>query len=77
MKYLILFTLFLINHINSISFHFDLQPNIRKCLGEYLTDNIVAIFYVRSNYEINVNLFDPNGNTVYNKVKFLFLFFEK
>lgn len=60
----------LVSLVQNSKFFFHLPAMNRKCMGEYLTDNTVAIFSLISDNDINAHLFDPNGNEVYKKVKF-------
>lgn len=61
-----------LNNIFSIKFGFKMSERTMRCLGEFLPDSTTAIFSIEANSkEIRVRLFDPNGNTIFNKVNFL------
>jgi hypothetical protein len=59
----------LIGYIYNIEFGLIIEPRQNRCVGEYLTENTFALFNIISeNDTIGVKLYDPNGNTVYNRV---------
>ena len=67
MSYLYLFLL-LITITNEVQFAFKILPNNKYCVGEYLTENTVAIFGIitsTKNYEAQV--FDPKNKILYTK----------
>ena len=67
MSYLYLFLL-LITITNEVQFAFKILPNNKYCVGEYLTENTVAIFGIittTKNYQAQV--FDPKNRILYTK----------
>jgi hypothetical protein len=61
--------LLLISYVYNIEFGLTVEAGRNSCVGEYLTENTFALFNIVSeNDSIGVKLYDPNGNTVYNKV---------
>ena len=65
---LIILFFVLIKSSISISCAFDIKPNSRYCIGEYLSEDTVAIFHIKTkkkNLSININ--DPKGRTLYSK----------
>ena len=69
-KYLFFIILFflLISEIKSVSFNFLVKPGKNYCVGEYLTEDTVAIFAMSTNIKnIIINLNDPKGKNLYNK----------
>jgi hypothetical protein len=61
--------LLLVGYIYNIEFGIIVEPGQKRCVGEYLTENTFALFnIIGENETIGVKLFDPNGNTVYNRV---------
>ena len=62
-----LFTM-LINSITCISVAFDIKPNKNFCIGEYLTEDTVAIFTLKTKSKnLNFELRDPHGKILYSK----------
>ncbi len=52
----------------SILCAFDIKPNSNYCIGEYLSEDTVAIFHIKTkkkNMSININ--DPKGRSLYSK----------
>ena len=69
-KYLFFTSFFflLFSEIKSISFNFLVKPGKNYCVGEYLTEDTVAIFAMSTNIKnIIINLNDPKGKNLYNK----------
>ena len=67
MSYLYLFLL-LITITNEVQFAFKILPNNKYCVGEYLTENTIAIFGIittTKNYQAQV--FDPKNRILYTK----------
>jgi hypothetical protein len=61
--------LLLIGYVYNIEFGLIVESGQNRCVGEYLTENTFALFNIVSENEtIRVKLFDPNGNTVYDRV---------
>ena len=57
-----------ISQINSANFGFEVKPGKTYCVGEYLTEDTVAIFAMSSNQKnIIINLSDPQGKYLYTK----------
>lgn len=51
-----------------MKFDFYLEPRKTTCIGEHLTATFNSIFFITTNSEASrARIFDPNGNTVYNK----------
>jgi hypothetical protein len=60
--------LLLISYVYNIEFGLLVEPGKNRCVGEYLTENTFALFnIVGENETFRVKLFDPNGNTVYDR----------
>ena len=54
--------------INCDYFNITIIPGKKYCIGEYLTEDTVAIFGMRTDVKnIIVDLIDPNGKILYNK----------
>lgn len=54
--------------INTMNFSFKVAPYKTNCVGEYLTEDTVAIFSMSSNKDnIKVTLTDPKGKEIYTK----------
>jgi hypothetical protein len=54
--------------INSANFSFQVNPGKTYCVGEYLTEDTVAIYAMTSNQKnIIINLSDPKGKHLYTK----------
>ena len=70
-KYLIIlifFFLFHISEVNSVIFRIQVKPGNNYCIGEYLTEDTVAIFAMSTDLKnIIINLNDPKGKNVYQK----------
>ncbi len=65
-----MFTIFIsfFQHINSMKFYTDIKANSLKCVGEYLIENTLALFSIKTDNKDNVvRLLDPNGVTAYKK----------
>lgn len=59
---------FIFSEINCVIFRFEVKPGKNSCIGEYLTEDTVAIFAMSSNVKnIIINLNDPKGKNLYNK----------
>ena len=57
-----------ISKIKSANFGFEVKPGKSYCVGEYLTEDTVAIFAMSSNQKnIIINLSDPQGKYLYTK----------
>ena len=57
-----------ISQINSANFGFEVKPGKSYCVGEYLTEDTVAIFAMSSNQKnIIIDLLDPKGKYLYTK----------
>ena len=57
-----------ISQIKSANFGFEVKPGKSYCVGEYLTEDTVAIFAMSSNQKnIIINLSDPQGKYLYTK----------
>ena len=64
----IIFLLINISQINSANFGFEVKPGKTYCVGEYLTEDTVAIFAMSSNQKnIIIDLLDPKGKYLYTK----------
>ena len=65
----ILFLLFyLIKFSYSILCAFDIRPNSNYCVGEYLSEDTVAIFHLKSKKKnLIINIKDPKGVIIYSK----------
>ena len=70
-KFLFLFTFFILIIISEIKcaiFTIDVKKGKNYCIGEYLTEDTVAIFAMSSNLKnIIINLNDPKGKNLYFK----------
>ena len=54
--------------INCDYFNITVKPGKKNCIGEYLTEDTVAIFGVYTDVKnLVVDLVDPNGQNLYNK----------
>ena len=64
-----LFLLFyLIKSSFSILCAFDIRPNTNYCVGEYLSEDTVAIFHLKSKKKnLIINIKDPKGIVIYTK----------
>ena len=52
----------------SILCAFDVKPNTNYCIGEYLSEDTVAIFHLKSRKKnLIINIKDPKGTTIYSK----------
>ena len=59
---------FLIKSSFSISCAFDIRPNSNYCVGEYISEDTVAIFHLKTKKKnLIINIKDPKGNTIYSK----------
>ena len=70
MTKIFLFFIFIviINKISSVSVAFDIKPNKNFCIGEYLTEDTVAIFSVKTKSKnLVVEFHDPQGKVIYTK----------
>ena len=70
MSKILIFSIFaiLINSITCISVAFDIKPNKNFCIGEYLTEDTVAIFTLKTKSKnLNFELRDPHGKILYSK----------
>ena len=66
----LIFLLILLNFSpsNCANFGFEVKPGRTYCVGEYLTEDTVAIFAMSSNQKnIIINLSDPKGKHLYTK----------
>ena len=66
----LIFLLILLNlsPSNCANFGFEVKPGRTYCVGEYLTEDTVAIFAMSSNQKnIIINLSDPQGKYLYTK----------
>jgi hypothetical protein len=66
----LIFLLILLNFspLNCANFGFEVKPGRTYCVGEYLTEDTVAIFAMSSNQKnIIINLSDPQGKYLYTK----------
>ena len=68
--FLCLFIILNILKLNSsMKFKFNMKPINMQCIAEFLSEKTLMISTINANSkDIRVRLFDPNGNTVYNKV---------
>ena len=70
MKKLLLFFIyiFIYNNIECIQVGFDIKPNKNFVIGEFLTEDTVAIFSIKTkNKNLEVELHDPKGSILYTK----------
>ena len=52
----------------SILCAFVIKPNTNYCIGEYLSEDTVAIFHLKSRKKnLIINIKDPKGTTIYSK----------
>ena len=52
----------------SILCAFDIKPNTNYCIGEYLSEDTVAIFRIKTKKKnLLINIKDPKGVTIYSK----------
>ena len=59
---------FLIKPSLSILCAFDIKPNTNYCIGEYLSEDTVAIFRIKTKKKnLLINIKDPKGVTIYSK----------
>ena len=59
---------FLIKSSLSILCAFDIKPNTNYCIGEYLSEDTVAIFRIKTKKKnLFINIKDPKGVTIYSK----------
>ena len=66
--FLYTFLFFIISEINCVFFTIDVKTGKNYCIGEYLTEDTVAIFAMSSNLKnIVINLNDPKGKNLYLK----------
>ena len=66
-KYLFLL-FYLIKTSFSILCAFDIRPNTNYCVGEYLSEDTVAIFHLKSKKKnLIINIKDPQGIIIYTK----------
>ena len=67
MSYLYLFLL-LITITNEVQFAFKILPNNKYCVGEYLTENTVALFSIISQTpKYTSQIYDPKNKILYTK----------
>ena len=65
---ILIFLFFLIKSSFSILCAFDIKPNTNYCIGEYLSEDTVAIFHLKSKKKnLLINIKDPKGVTIYSK----------
>ena len=58
----------LILEINSVLFNIKVKRGLEECIGEYLTEDTVAIFSMSTDLKnIIINLKDPKGKNLYTK----------
>ena len=68
MKKILIFILYIIINVYSIEVAFDIKPNRNFCFGDYLTEDTVAIFSLKTkNNNLIISIHDPNGKTLYFK----------
>ena len=71
MQKLLLFFLFItiiIYRISCLDVAFDIKPNKKFCMGEYITEETVVIFTLKSKSKnLIIELHDPKGNIIYSK----------
>ena len=64
----ILSILIIINEINCIYFNITVKPGTEYCIGEYLTEDTVAIYAMSTDIKnIIIKLNDPKGKNLYTK----------
>ena len=62
------FLFYLIKFSFSILCAFDIRPNTNYCVGEYLSEDTVAIFHLKSKKKnLIINIKDPKGVIIYTK----------
>ena len=62
------FLFYLIKSSFSILCAFDIRPNTNYCVGEYLSEDTVAIFHLKSKKKnLIINIKDPKGVIIYTK----------
>ena len=62
------FLFYLIKSSFSILCAFDIRPNTNYCIGEYLSEDTVAIFHLKSKKKnLIINIKDPKGVIIYTK----------
>ena len=69
-KFLIYFLFIIINIyiISCLDVAFDIKPNKNFCMGEYITEETVVIFTLKSKSKnLIIELHDPKGNVIYSK----------
>ena len=60
--------LMIINEINCVYFNFTVKPGKEYCIGEYLTEDTVAIFAMSTDLKhVLIKLNDPRGKNLYTK----------
>ena len=60
--------LMIINEINCVYFNFTVKPGKEYCIGEYLTEDTVAIFAMSTDLKhVLIKLNDPQGKNLYTK----------
>ena len=65
---ILIFLFFLIKSSFPILCAFDIKPNTNYCIGEYLSEDTVAIFHLKSKKKnLLINIKDPKGVTIYSK----------
>ena len=65
---LIILLLIFIYNIECIDVAFDIKPNKKFCIGEFLTEETVAIFTIKTkNKNFIMELRDPHGKILYSK----------
>ena len=68
MKKILIFILYIIINIYCIEVAFDIKPNSNFCFGDYLTEDTVALFSLKTkNNNLIISIQDPNGKTLYFK----------
>ena len=68
MRKILIFILYIIINIYCIEVAFDIKPNRNFCFGDYLTEDTVAIFSLKTkNNNLIISIKDPNGKTLYSK----------
>ena len=67
-KLLIFYFSIIINQIFCIKVAFDIKPNRNFCIGDYITEDTVAIFSLTTkNDNLVIDIRDPKGKTLYFK----------
>lgn len=68
MRKLAFLIIYCIQFLNCTKFFFHVEQRSMKCFGEYFTEGTAFIYNINSNSrEMRIRLFDPNGNTLFNK----------